>query len=116
MTENAQLALIGVLSTFLMGLLPMIGYALKILNDKVNAAKATAADTKTLLNGRMDLLLQAHGDRRYAEGKADGIATVSKAVADSPHVGMEASAIAQAVVDASKPSVDPGKNDASKKN
>lgn len=58
-------------------------------------------ETKEMLNGRMEQLLREATEKAYALGKADGIATVSRAVADSPSVPMSARDVASAIAGAS---------------
>lgn len=100
--RTVLLALIAMIGSIGAAMVAVYG---QMLLKRANAAKdaavtavSVAADTKQLINGRMDQLLETAIAKAFAAGKEQGIATVAKVVAESPNVSLEGHDIAKAVV------------------
>lgn len=100
--KTVLLALIAMIGTVAAAMVAIYGQMLLRRTDEAKNAAATAknvaAETRTMINGRMDQLLVIERDKAFAAGRAEGIATVSKVVADSPHVSLEGHDIAKAII------------------
>lgn len=93
----------GVFATFAAIYLEWLRRKATAAEVAASAAQKTASDTKLLINGRMDDLLEQAKAKAYAEGLAAGVAKVSDAVARSPKISLDAQGVAGAIAAASKP-------------
>lgn len=109
-SEDWKTVLLALIATGGTVFTALVTVYLEILRRKSNAAevaataaKKEASQTKVLINGRMDEMLRSVAEKAYAEGKASGIATVSKAVAESPNIPIGTRELATAVATATEP-------------
>lgn len=102
--KTVLLAFIGVLATAVTTAGSIFGSYIWL---RLKAMQQTQTETKTLINGRMDDLLQAARDKAYAEGHAAGMQATAKGVADSPNVPMGVKEMAKVIVDNAIPTLPP---------